>query len=557
MSKKFSDLYLSNPTDRSFLDSHFTSESDLISKVNLVANKKIEKSVFEVLKLGSTKATIPSAKREKYLNLIESSINIPTEKLVFCCGGQQPHIFGGPLMVFYKAQTIIEEAKKITQLTGVNCVPLFWVQAEDHDAEEIKTTYLLTNNSLNNSESEKLASASSDTIAFALDINDTRKSVVHHLLPDSVEQLVENFIQNLQITEVDSLLLDKFKNLLKHHYSPQNSVVTAFQGLMEDLYAEEGLIVFNPRQKLIAEESKKIYKIVLENDSSINKLLQQQVQKLNASGFEEQVALRDGISLLNLHLTCKEGPRYRIKRINDRWHTQGYEFCISDEELYKLVEEDPLRISCSALIRPLIQDFLFPTAKFIGGNAEISYMSQITPLYDFITSKVISSGETSKNIIQPIIVQPIIAPRKSDFVIDNQTQNIMQEIGFELNLVNKSEEEILKNLKSTGNLKGIIPDEFKEALTQKSSEFVQLLKENSELFLNDLKTPLKKTEENINFLIQKFIERYTIARNSSSSSGISGETKQKIKEILHVLKPDGILQERRIWHPSILKKLNV
>src|SRR5687768_16068290 len=51
--------------------------------------------------------------------------------------GQQVGLFLGPLYSVYKAATAIACARALEAETGVRCVPVFWLQTEDHDFEEI------------------------------------------------------------------------------------------------------------------------------------------------------------------------------------------------------------------------------------------------------------------------------------------------------------------------------------------------------------------------------------------------------------------------------------
>ncbi|MEZ4473723.1 MAG: bacillithiol biosynthesis BshC [bacterium] len=51
--------------------------------------------------------------------------------------GQQAGLFGGPLYTLYKAAAAIVDARALTRDTGVPCVPVFWIQSEDHRFVEV------------------------------------------------------------------------------------------------------------------------------------------------------------------------------------------------------------------------------------------------------------------------------------------------------------------------------------------------------------------------------------------------------------------------------------
>ena len=51
------------------------------------------------------------------------------------------------------------------------------------------------------------------------------------------------------------------------------------------------------------------------------------------------------------------------------------------EELQGLLESDPEGFSPNALLRPVVQDYLLPTAGLLGGPAELAYWAQSAVLY--------------------------------------------------------------------------------------------------------------------------------------------------------------------------------
>src|SRR5690348_8910812 len=62
--------------------------------------------------------------------------------------GQQVGLLGGPLLTMHKAATAIARARQVTESTGVEHVPVFWLASEDHDLEEVDQAALLTKNSV-------------------------------------------------------------------------------------------------------------------------------------------------------------------------------------------------------------------------------------------------------------------------------------------------------------------------------------------------------------------------------------------------------------------------
>src|SRR5436190_2611581 len=57
--------------------------------------------------------------------------------------GQQAGLFGGPLFTLLKALTAIELADTLRNTQGVSAIALFWIDAEDHDWDEVKSCGVL------------------------------------------------------------------------------------------------------------------------------------------------------------------------------------------------------------------------------------------------------------------------------------------------------------------------------------------------------------------------------------------------------------------------------
>lgn len=60
-------------------------------------------------------------------------------------GGQQSGLFTGPMLVIYKAATIIKAAREAEERLGRPVIPVFWIAGEDHDWDEVNHTYVMAN----------------------------------------------------------------------------------------------------------------------------------------------------------------------------------------------------------------------------------------------------------------------------------------------------------------------------------------------------------------------------------------------------------------------------
>ncbi|SUZ99053.1 uncharacterized protein METZ01_LOCUS51907, partial [marine metagenome] len=57
--------------------------------------------------------------------------------------GQQAGLFGGPFFTLLKAITVLQLAEQMAEAHKVPIVPIFWIDSEDHDWEEIGSCNVL------------------------------------------------------------------------------------------------------------------------------------------------------------------------------------------------------------------------------------------------------------------------------------------------------------------------------------------------------------------------------------------------------------------------------
>ena len=71
---------------------------------------------------------------------------IDSEKTIAVVTGQQLGIFGGPLYTIYKIITAIKLAKQLSErYDDYNFVPVFWLEADDHDFNEVRSINIFDN----------------------------------------------------------------------------------------------------------------------------------------------------------------------------------------------------------------------------------------------------------------------------------------------------------------------------------------------------------------------------------------------------------------------------
>ncbi len=319
------------------------------------------------------------------------------ENTVAIVTGQQIGMCTGPLYTIYKAVTAIKLAEQCSaEMPEYNFVPVFWIEGEDHDFDEINKINLIN------------AEGQIEKIEYLYGGKPLERNpgAVGNLAVDSfAEKFFETLQSRLQETEFKAQLFAS----LRGHYRPGATLGSAFAGLMNQLFEDSGLIFLNPNDA----ELKKLLKPVFAKEvSAVTKTSQLVIER--SAELEEHYHAQIKAKSLNLFMFHK-GGRYLIEPRENDFSLKGTRQFFSKEELNGIVENSPELISPNVVLRPICQDTLLPTAAYVGGPSEIAYFAQLEPVYKFFGMQM-----------------PVVYPRSSATILEEKIKNIMEkyQIGF-------------------------------------------------------------------------------------------------------------------------------
>ncbi len=277
--------------------------------------------------------------------------------------GQQVGLLGGPLLTLFKAATAIARASESTRATGVEHVPVFWCATEDHDLAEVDQVALLSKRTVE---------------TLRLGLVRTGGEVGGLRLGDEVRGLVEQASELLGYAPVCALL--------EECYAPERTLGEAFARLITRLFADHGLIVVDAAGREFHARGAATLRAAIEQAEQLEAALLDRSKALEAAGYHAQVLVKPGGSLLFL-LDELTGGRVALRRTGPgtwRAGTKNH----TTAELLHLLDHAPERLSPNALLRPVFQDTLLPTAAYVGGPAEIAYFAQSAVLYERILGRI-------------------------------------------------------------------------------------------------------------------------------------------------------------------------
>jgi len=282
--------------------------------------------------------------------------------------GQQVVLFGGPLLTILKAATVIARAQDATRTTGVDHVPVFWMATEDHDLAEVDQVSLLTKTSV-------------ETLRLGLKV--PHAVPVGGVVPGpELEAVLERASELLEFAPVSEWL--------RECYAPKDgqrpSLALAFGRLMSRIFADQGLVVMDASTRGFHALGASTLRCAIEYAAELQGVLITRGDELVKAGYHAQVLVAEGGSLLFL-LDEVTGERVALRRNgNGQWKAGGKSY--STAQLLAILETAPERLSPNALLRPVFQDMVLPTAAYVGGPAEIAYFAQSAVLYEAILGRI-------------------------------------------------------------------------------------------------------------------------------------------------------------------------
>src|SRR6266571_1564301 len=298
--------------------------------------------------------------------------------------GQQVGLFSGPAYSVYKALTAVQIAEELTH-EGIPAVPVFWMATEDHDLDEVRHTTWFDQGKL---------------VRFELPVAaEVGRPVGQIPLGAQIESLVEEAAEMLANQGSDLLA-----QYLVESYRPEETYGGAFGKLFARLFAQHGLILMDPLDADLHKVAAPLYQHALAERDALNEKLLHRGEDLDRAGFDVQVKVTSRSTLL---FYLADGVRQVVTASAGKF--QAGEKTWTRDELVRMTHTEPENFSPNALFRPVVQDYLLPTAAYIGGPAEISYFAQSEVVYRHLLGRM-----------------PVMLPRAGFTLVDAKADKLLR-----------------------------------------------------------------------------------------------------------------------------------
>jgi bacillithiol biosynthesis cysteine-adding enzyme BshC len=267
-------------------------------------------------------------------------------------------------------------------------------------------------------------------------------------------------------------------------WKPGTGMARAFATWIETLLGPHGLVVFesaDPKAKPLVAN---VFASELTSPGRTAALAAQAGEALAARGHAPQVVPNpDSVSLFRLN-----GGRTPIKKQGDQLVIG--EATHSSEELAREATANPERFSPNVLLRPIVQDTLFPTICYVPGPSELAYLGQLRGVYDAFG-----------------VPMPLFFPRTTATLLDSGATRFLEKYTVPFFDLRTPDESALNKLLEA-QLPASVEESLRDAATQTQqamARVVEALPSLDPTLAGAAKTTLGKMEHELRSLHSKVI----------------------------------------------------
>ncbi len=323
--------------------------------------------------------------------------------------GQQLGIFGGPLYSLYKALTAVKLARHLSETLQRPVVPVFWLEGGDHDLPEVSQLHVPGHAALQSLQYRghvdvgHVNAGSVGALAFEPDI-------------DRIREALRSSLPNTGFR--DRMLEDYFGG-----YRPGVRFVDAFARTMVALLGGRSMVFVDPEALAVKRLAAPLFERALLGHAELHAALTAATDSVRQR-YPAQVRPRATTlfyqDVRGRTLVEPDGNGFGIWRGAKR---------ASAAVWVARLQEDPSRFTPNVVLRPVLQDTLFPTVAYVAGPGEVSYFAQLRPVYEWAK-----------------VTMPVIYPRASLTVVEPRVGRILDRTDLGMTDLQESLEGILERL---------------------------------------------------------------------------------------------------------------
>ncbi len=418
--------------------------------------------------------------------------------------GQQVGLLGGPCYTAYKAATAVGLAGRLRS-SGIAAVPIFWLAADDSDFDEVRSTHFIDG----------------DGDLFSVSHPDVRSRDQQMAGTARIADW-ESWLAPVADSLQGGLPSDRIRDSMLRDYAPSRTFREAFVRWLSRVFSEQGLIFFDPLIEGYRPGLRRLFETAVARRTELVDASLARRRKLREAGFEPQVMDDESETFL---FWLDGEARYKLERGGDEYRAKERpRVRYSSEELLKALAGGEVRLAPNVLLRPLIQDYLFPTVAAVGGPSEVAYYAQVNAIAPFFG------------------IEPLVYPRSAFTLVDRKSGRLLRKYEIPVARFLQLSERELAELLLRGNGSQPVLDRLEE-LRDSVEENLRPIYDGS--LSSGLEEPelamTKKAESRIVHQIERVKDR--IVANRAQRDSV---VRRHLAHLAHHLAPQRRLQERCI-----------
>ena len=425
--------------------------------------------------------------------------------------GHQLNLFSGPVFFIYKILQTIKMADFLNEkFPDHKTVPVFWMATEDHDFEEIN--HFKTENHYYETK------AKSGGAVGRISVED------------------DFFISQFEEEFKDSVFGTELILLMKKAYRKGNTLSQATRILVQELFAEYGLIIIDGDHPELKKEITEVFR---------NELLHQNLFETtqNTVSFLTEKYGKVQVNPREINLFYLSETRNRIEYRNEKFYIVDTEISFTEEEIIAELENHPEKFSPNALMRPVYQESILPNLVYVGGNAEIMYWLELKDYFESLQ-----------------LPFPVLVPRNSLLFTEEKTLKRAEKLGLSLNDFFRDFAAVTKGILLENNEIVSLLDESEAALNQQFESIFHQAKTTDQSFGSLVDAERTRQLKSFERMRKRLLRAEKIKQN---------EKLERLESIFLKIHPGKIWQERvfnfsvfygdfgREWLQNCYEEMNV
>jgi bacillithiol biosynthesis cysteine-adding enzyme BshC len=287
--------------------------------------------------------------------------------------GQQPGLFGGPLMTLVKAISARALADELAAKTGLPVAPLFWSATDDADFDEAAGVLVAMDGGAKELRLERRAPTGTPMARVPIDDEiDAHAAVLRDACGSAPHR---SYLE---------AALSSFRD--------GATIGDAYTALLRTILEPLEMGVLDASHPDIARRAAPLLRKAAANGEAIASAAHRRIEEIAAAGHKPQVEEVPGLSMVFLNAN---GTKQRLP--------------IRDAAT--LADSRDAFLSATVLLRPVVERAIVPTAAYVAGPGEFAYFAQVSAVAE-----------------QLGVATPFVVPRWSATIVEPRTQRILDEL---------------------------------------------------------------------------------------------------------------------------------